>query len=170
MRIQALALSAMTLALVACEKTTTPDIPPTYHLNATVTAANTCAVSVLDTNYSSIGQIRGDTPAKFVGTVNDTYHGFGCWVSTSGGDGDLIVIFSGNNLGKPLAPGTYALARQIYNETPRGFAAVSFRPSSIGEKLRTMDGAAGNVIVEDDGKGGLTIRVEAEVVRWGEVF
>jgi hypothetical protein len=49
-------------------------------------------------------------------------------------------------------------------------AAVSFRSSLFGDKLRTMDGATGNVIVEKDANGAIVIRVEADVVRWGNVF
>lgn len=156
----------------ACDKLTTPDLPSTYHISATVTSANACKVSVMDKNYSSVGQIRGDVPTRFIGTVaNASYHGFGCWVATNDGDGDLIVLFSGNNLGKPLAPGTYPLVHEVYDTTPLGMASVSFRPSSLGgDKLRTFDGAPGNVMVADDGKGGLNIRVEADLLRWGSAF
>ena len=171
MRFRALAVSAAALALAGCDKATSPDVPPTYHLSATVTASNNCSVSVLDNDYSSIGQIRGDVPKDFIGTVPEqSYHGFGCWVATSGGDGDLIVLFSGNNLGKPLEVGTYPLVHQVLDNTPRGRAAVSFRSSLFGDKLRTMDGATGNVIVEKDANGAIVIRVEADVVRWGNVF
>jgi hypothetical protein len=126
----------------------------------------------METNYSSIGQIRGDVPKQFVGTIPEqSYHGFGCWVATSGGDGDLIVLFSGNNLGKPLAVGTYALTHQVLDNTPLGMAAVTFRPSMLGgDKLRTMDNATGNVIVEATSTGGRVIRIEADVVRWSSFF
>ena len=174
MRFPVFAAAAAALSLSACvEKTSSPDVPPVYKLSAVVTSANSCNVSVMDNNYSSLGQIRGDVPMRFVGTVgNKSYHGFGCWVATNGGDGDLIVLFSGNNLGKPLAVGTYPLVHEIYDNTPVGVAAVTFRPSiwGGGDRLKTMDGAVGNVVVEDDGAGGLTIRVEAEVVRWGSVW
>lgn len=146
-------------------------MPPTYHLTATVTASNKCSVSVFDKDYSSIGQIRGDVPTDFIGTVpTQSYHGFGCWVATSGGDGDLIVLFSGNNLGKPLEVGTYPLVHEVLDNTPLGMASVSFRSSLFGDKLRTMDNAVGNVIVEKDANGAIVIRVDAEVVRWGKVF
>lgn len=172
MRISVLAVSAIALGLSACvEKSTTPDVPPTYHLTATVTASNNCSVSVDDKSFSSIGQIRGDVPTAFIGTVpNQSYHGFGCWVATSGGDGDLIVLFSGNNLGKPLALGTYPLVHEVLDETPLGMAAVSFRSALFGDKLRTMDNAVGSVIVEKDAAGAIVIRVDAEVVRWGSVW
>ena len=174
MRISVLAISAAALGLIGCvEKPTAPDVPPVIKLSATVTSANSCNVSVADTDYSSLGQIRGDLPKRFVGTVeNKSYHGFGCWVATSGGDGDLIVLFAGNNLGKPLAVGTYPLVHEIYDNTPLGVAAVTFRPSywGGGDRYKTLDTSAGSVVVEDDGNGGLTIRVDAEVARWGSVF
>ncbi|HEY0242181.1 MAG TPA: hypothetical protein VGC52_05915 [Gemmatimonadaceae bacterium] len=174
MRISVLAISAAALGLIGCvEKSTAPDVPPVIKLSATVTSANSCNVSVADTDYSSLGQIRGDLPKRFVGTVeNKSYHGFGCWVATSGGDGDLIVLFAGNNLGKPLAVGTYPLVHEIYDNTPLGVAAVTFRPSywGGGDRYKTLDTSAGSVVVEDDGNGGLTIRVDAEVARWGSVF
>ena len=174
MRISVLAISAAALGLIACvDKTSAPDVPPVVKLSATVTSANSCNVSVADISYSSLGQIRGDVPTKFVGTVeNKSYHGFGCWVATSGGDGDLIVLFSGNNLGKPLAVGTYPLVHEIYDNTPLGVAAVTFRPSywGGGDRFKTLDTSAGSVVVENDGNGGLTIRVDAEVARWGSVF
>jgi hypothetical protein len=171
MRFSVLAVSAAALALFGCQKATAPDVPPTYHLKATVTASNNCSVSVEDKEFSSIGQIRGDVPTDFIGTVPEkSYHGFGCWVATTGGDGDLIVLFSGNNLGKPLALGTYPLTHEVIDNTPLGMAAITFRSSMFGDKLRTMDNAVGNVIVEKDASGSIVIRVDAEVVRWGEVF
>jgi hypothetical protein len=174
MRFPVLAVSAVSLSLIACvEKTSAPDVPPVVKLTATVLSSNSCNVSVADVNYSSLGQIRGDVPQKFIGTVEGkSYHGFGCWVQTSGGDGDLIVLFSGNNLGKPLEVGTYPLVHEIYDNTPLGMAAVTFRPSywGGGDRYKTLDTSAGNVIVENDGNGGLTIRVDAEVARWGSVF
>jgi hypothetical protein len=135
MRFSVLAVSAAALALAGCDKSaTTPDVPPAYHLTATITASNNCSVSVMDKDYSSIGQIRGDVPTSFIGTVPEkSYHGFGCWVATSGGDGDLIVLFSGNNLGKPLAVGTYPLVHEVLDNTPLGRAAVSFRSSAMGD-------------------------------------
>ena len=171
MRKPVLALSAVALVLAGCEKTTSPDVPPTYHLTATVTASNSCSVQVLEKDFSSVGQIRGDVPRDFIGTVPEqSYHGFGCWVATNGGDGDLIVLFSQNNLGKPLEVGTYPLVHQVLDDTPRGMASVTFRSSLFEDKLRTMDDAAGNVIVEKDANGALVIRVDAELVRWGNVF
>jgi len=171
MKISALAISAAVLGVMACEKATSPDVPPTVRLTATVTASNTCSVQVMDKSYSSVGQIRGDVPKQFISTVADKiYHGFGCWVATSDGDGDLIVLFSGNTFGKPLETGTYQLVHQVLDDTPLGKASVSFRPSFLGDKLRTMDNASGTVVVEKDANGEIVIKVDADVVRWGEVF
>jgi hypothetical protein len=172
MRFPLLAVSAATLAVLGCKETTTPDVPPTFHLTATVTESNDCDVTVMDKSYNSKGQIRGDVPAKFIGTVPEqSYHGFGCWVATSGGDGDLIVLFSGNNLGKPLAVGTYPLSLEILDNTPIGRASVSFRPSALGgDKLRTMDNAAGSVVVDSLASGARRIHIDAEVTRWGRIF
>jgi hypothetical protein len=33
-----------------------------------------------------------------------------------------------------------------------------------------MDNATGNVVVEKDANGAIVIKVDADVVRWGEVF
>lgn len=143
------------------------------HLSATITGdANACSVNVLDKSYSSLGQIRGDVPKSFIGTVPDkTYHGFGCWVATSGGDGDLIVLFSGNNLGKPLAVGSYTPVLEILDETPPMSAQVKFRTSEIGtDKLVTMESLPGTIIVEATPSGGRVIKVEADVVRWYSAF
>ena len=175
MRYTILALSAASLAVLGCTENATAPDQEIFHISATVTAANTCAVTAMDKQYSSSNMVRGDVPDKFIGTVAErSYHGFGCWVgsnSVAGEDGDLIVLFSGNNLGKPLAPGTYPLVHEVLDNTPLGMASVTFRPSSLGgDKLRTLDGAAGNVVVESDGNGGVTIRVNADLVRWGSVF
>ena len=171
MRFKALALSAAALAVAGCDKATSPDVPPTYHLSATVTASNNCSVSVLDNDFSSIGQIRGDVPKDFIGTVPEqSYHGFGCWVATNGGDGDLIVLFSGNNLGKPLEVGTYPLVHQVLDDTPHGMASVTFRTSLFPDKLRTMDNAAGNVVVDSLASGARRIHIDADLVRWGRIF
>lgn len=178
MRLHLLAASAAILGAAACDTNTAlVGDAPAYHLTATITASNHCDVSLEDKNYSSIGQIRGDVPKAFIGTVPEqSYHGFGCWVSTnggtstSGGDGDLIVLFSGNNLGKPLDPGTYQLSREILDNTPLGHANVTFRDSELsGDKLTTLDGA-GTVVVEETADGGRTVKVDVNVTRWGRAF
>lgn len=172
MRYSLLTTASVLLAISACKEASAPEAIPTFHLTATVTEANTCAVTTLERSFNSIGQIRGDVPASFVGTVPEaSYHGFGCWVATDGGDGDLIVLFSQNNFGKPLAVGTYTLTRQVLDDTPAGYASVSFRTAFLGvDKLVTMDNAVGSVVVEATASGARRIRVDAEVVRWGRGF
>jgi hypothetical protein len=163
-----------TLGVMACEPTKVSDTAPTYRLTATVTQNNTCQVSVQDRVYSSVNVVRGDVPKAFIGTLpNATYHGFGCWVSVDGGvspkdgDGDLVVIFSGNNFGKPLDPGTYPLKLEILDDTPVGFANVTFRPSNLnGDRLTTMDGAQGSVIVTATADGGRMITIDTQVSRY----
>jgi len=172
MRYRLLATASAILAVSACKEAAAPGAIPTFHLTATVTEANTCAVTTLERSFNSIGQIRGDVPSSFVGTVPEaSYHGFGCWVATDGGDGDLIVLFSRNNFGKPLAPGTYTLTHRVFDETPAGYAAVSFRTAFLGvDKLVTMDNAVGSVVVEATPSGARRIHVDAEVVRYGQGF
>ena len=161
------------IALAAgCKEQTGPVESPTYRITATVTEDNKCTVNALGKSYSSIGQVRGDVPSKFVGTLSDkTYHGFGCWVAADQGDGDLIVLFSGNNFGKPLKAGTYPLKLELLDDTPPNFASVNFRPSEFGaDRLRTRDGAVGSVTVTETPAGGRTITVDVEAVRWGPIF
>ena len=166
MRYRILAVSA---ALLGCVEPTAAPEAPIFHVSALVTPSNTCAVTAMDKSYSSSNQVRGDLPDKFVGTLADqSYHGFGCWVaSNSGEDGDLIVLFSGNHLGKPLEPGTYSLVHQVLDDTPVGKAQVTFRPSALGgSKLSTIDTSTGNVVVEETASGGRIVRVEADLVEW----
>ncbi|MEO5589436.1 MAG: hypothetical protein ABIS03_07605 [Gemmatimonadaceae bacterium] len=173
MKLSVLAAAAAVLSFSACvENAAAPETPAPVRLRATVTESNSCDVSVMSKAYSSKGQIRGDVPSQFVGTVaGQSYHGFGCWVSTSGGDGDLVVLFSGNNLGKPLAVGTYTLSREILDNTPLGKASVAFRPSDLGgDKLRTLDDASGTVVVEITPGGGRKIVIDVDVERWGRAF
>jgi hypothetical protein len=171
MKYSVIAGSLALLGAAGCvQKATEPEAPPTYHLTATITEANQCNVNVLDKSYSSIGQIRGDVPSKFIGTVADkSYHGFGCWVATTGGDGDLIVLFSGNNLGKPLEVGTYTPSLEVLDDTPPMRAQVTFRTSEIGpDKLRTLDTLPGSIVVEATPSGGRIIKVDTQVSRiWG---
>jgi hypothetical protein len=171
MRYTILALSAASLAVLGCTENATAPDPEVFHISAVVTAANTCAVTAMDKQYTSSNMVRGDVPDKFIGTVaGSSYHGFGCWVrsnSVAGEDGDLIVLFSGNHLGKPLEPGTYPLVHEIYDDTPLGRASVTFRPSALGgSKLRTLDTSSGNVIVEETPEGGRTVRIEADAIEW----
>ncbi|MEO8194044.1 MAG: hypothetical protein ABI681_09335 [Gemmatimonadales bacterium] len=172
MRLSHLAASAAILAALGCKEAAAPGALPTFHLTAAVTESNDCTVNVMDKTYASKGQIRGDVPIKFIGTVAEkSYHGFGCWVATNGGDGDLIVLFSGNNLGKPLDVGTYALVHDVLDDTPRMFASISFRPSELGgDKLRSIENGTGSVVVDSIASGARRITVNADVVRWGAVF
>ena len=147
-----------------------PFDPPKFRVTATVTDDNKCMVSAMGKTYSSSGQVRGDLPSKFVGTVADkSYHGFGCAVQTTGGDGDIVVLFSGNNLGKPLEPGVYPISLDIFDNTPPGRASVSFNSSDYGPfKLRAKDGAPGTVTVEETLDGGRRIIVDVEMIQFGD--
>jgi hypothetical protein len=169
MRLPILATSLAILAATGCKETTAPLGPaPTFHLNATISDTGACTVKALDHDYVSNNAQRGDIGTMFVGTLPDlSYHGVGCWVGTASGDGDLIVIFSGNSLGKPLDVGTYALSRQILDNTPAMHANVTFRNSEmLGDKLVTLDGAAGSVTVEATPSGGRVIKADVELTRW----
>ena len=174
MRYSVITASLALLATAACvEKTTSPDEAPlTYSITGTITESNHCDVNVLDKAFTSIGQIRGDVPSKFIGTVaNASYHGFGCWVATTGGDGDLIVLFSGNNLGKPLDVGTYTTGLDVLDDTPPMRATVTFRTSEIGtDRLRTTNTLPGTVVVEATPAGGRIIKVNAQLARWSNSF
>ena len=172
MRIPAIALTGLLAALTGCQETAAPIDPPKFRVTATITEDNTCTVSAMGKTYTSQGRIRGDKPAQFVGTMADLqYHGFGCEVASSGTEGDIIVLFSGNNLGKPLEPGVYPLNLQILDETPAHIASVIFNSDDYGPfKLRTRDGAPGTVTVEQTPTGGRRIIVDVETVQWGEPF
>lgn len=170
-----LATPLLAFALLAsCTETSGPVDVPSFRLTATITEDNRCTVNVMGRTYVSEFQVRGDLPAKFIGTLaNESYHGFGCWVGTGDPaiDGDLVVLFAGNNLGKPLAPGTYSLGFDIFDNTPAGVSSVNFRPSELGgHRLRSKDGLPGTVTVEETPTGGRKITVDAEVVRWGAIF
>ena len=172
MRHQLLALSAIVFAAASCKEASAPIDPPRFRVTAVVTDDNKCTVSAMDKTYSSSGQIRGDQPSQFVGTVADkSYHGFGCVVLAPGTDGDIIVLFSGNNVGKPLDPGVYPLSQEIVDNTPAGVASVRFNSSDYGPfKLRTRDGAPGSVTVEVTANGGRRIIVDVETVQFGDPF
>ena len=165
---------ALALAAFACKTTTTaPEAAPTFHVVANVTGVNTCAVNTLDLTFGSIGQITGDVPAKFVGTLDKNYHGLSCWVSvdggvtTKGGDGFLNIIFSGNNYGKPLAVGTYGLRLEIFDDTPAMMATIRFHPSTLGgDELRPLDNAQGVITVDSTATGSRNIHVDLQATRW----
>ena len=165
---------ALGLAASACKTdTTAPAAAPTFHVAATVTGSNTCAVNTLNLSYGSIGQISGDVPAKFVGTLDKNYHGLTCWVSvdggvtSNGGDGFLNIVFSGNSFGKPLAVGTYGLRLQILDDTPLMMATIRFHTSSLGgDELRPLDNAVGSITVDSTANGARNIHVNLEATRW----
>ena len=169
-----LRLIAGTVLLVAsgCKETVGPIDAPVFRVNATITEDNGCIVSAMGKTYESQGQIRGDAPAAFIGTEEDkSYHGFGCAVYRPDGDGDIIVLFSKNNFGKPLEPGTYSIVSEIVDETPAGRAQVRFNSSDYGPfKLNTMDHLGGEVIVEATPSGGRKITVNVNTIQWGEPF
>ena len=170
---------ALTVAASACkvDSATTAEPPVTFHVVATVSGANTCAVNTLDKSLSSIGQISGDKPTKFVGTLDKNYHGLSCWVSadggvsTNGGDGFFNVIFSGNNLGKPLAVGTYGLRFEILDTTPEMMATVRFGSSILGgDELRPLDNAQGAIVVDSTANGTRVIHVDLQAIRYHRWF
>ncbi len=163
-------LAAALLALVACEQTSAPFEPPVFRVTATVTDDNKCTVSAMGKTYTSSGQIRGDKPSQFVGSMpNVNYHGFGCVVHADGLPGDIIVQFSRNNFGKPLEPGTYPISLDIVDESRPQTASVRFDSQDYGPyKLRTSDKSAGSVIVEETATGGRRITVDVEMIQWGD--
>lgn len=170
---------ALAVAASGCkvESATTAEPPVTLHVAATISGSNTCAVSTLDKNLSSIGQIAGDKPTKFVGTLDKNYHGLTCWVSadggvtTTGGDGFFNVIFSGNALGKPLAVGTYGLRFEILDNTPDMMATIRFGSSILGgDELRPLDDAQGSVTVDSTANGTRTIHVDLQAIRYHRGF
>ena len=170
---------ALAVAASACKPATStaPVAPQTVHVTATVTASNTCSVNTPDQSYGSIGQITGDAPAKFIGTLDKNYHGFSCWVSVDGGvstksgDGFLNIVFSGNNFGKPLVVGTYGLRLEILDNTPPMMATIRFHPSNLGgDELRPLDNAVGAITVDSTASGARNIHVDLQAVRYGYGF
>ncbi len=169
-----LALVAASSACKMADNTAPFVAAPTYHVKATITGSNTCAVSALDASYGSIGQISGDKPTKFVGTLADKgYHGFSCWVSTDGGvtangdNGFINVIFSGNTYGKPLDVGTYGLKLEILDDTPPMKASIRFHPASLSnDELRPLDDAVGSIVVDSTASGVRNIHIDLQATRW----
>jgi hypothetical protein len=174
MRLSLLALSGALLAANGCKETAAPIDPPVFRVQATILDTNKCVVSAAGKTYESDGQIRGDVPAQFIGTEKGfPFHGFGCAVfrETRDADGDIIVLFSQNNFGKPLKPGTYRIASEITAETPAGVASVRFNSSDFPDYvLNSMDNLSGTVTVEETATGGRKITVDVEMIQWGEPF
>ncbi len=174
MRHSYLAVSLLAVVAACKPDSTAPAAVPTLRVVANVSGSNTCSVNTLDASYGSIGQIRGDVPAKFVGTLADKgYHGFTCWVSTDGGvtangdNGFINVIFAGNTYGKPLAVGTYGLRLEILDDSPPMTATIRFHPASLGnDELRPLDNAVGSIVVDSTASGVRNIHIDLQAVRW----
>ncbi len=165
-----ISLAASALLLAGCEQTSAPFDPPVFRVTATVTDDNKCTVSAMGKTYTSSGQVRGDRPSQFVGTMpNVNYHGFGCVVHADGVPGDIIVQFSRNNFGKPLEAGTYPPSLEILDETVPRVASVRFDSQDYGPfKLRTSDKSLGTVRVEETATGGRRITVDVDMIQWGD--
>ncbi len=178
MRSSCLAL-ALVVAAAGCKTdTTSPEAGPTYRVVANISGTNTCSVNTLDASYGSVGQIRGDVPKKFVGTLADKgYHGFTCWVSTDNGvtangdNGFINVIFAGNTYGKPLDVGTYSLRFYILDDSPPMTATIRFHPASLNnDELRPLDNAVGSIVVDSTANGTRSVHVDLQAVRWHSGF
>jgi len=174
MRLPLLALSGALFAVIGCQETAAPVDPPVFRVQATILDTNKCVVSAAGKTYESDNQVRGDVPSQFIGTEKSyPFHGFGCAVfrPTRDADGDIIVLFSKNNFGKPLNPGTYKIVSEITSETPAGFASVRFNSSDFPDYvLNSMDYLAGSVTVEETATGGRKVTVDVEMIQWGEPF
>ena len=167
---------ALAVAASACktDTATAPVAAPTYRVLATVSGTNTCAVNSMNQTYGSIGQITGDVPAKFIGTLPDkNYHGLSCWVSvdggvtTNGGDGFLNIVFAGNDYGQPLAVGTYGLRLEILDDSPPMTATIRFHPSALnGGELRPLDNAVGSIVVDSTANGMRNIHIDLQATIW----
>ena len=168
------ALTLLLLAVAACKvETTTPANPTMYHITATVTGANTCSVTAPDNTYSSINNITGDQPKKFVSTYDKNYHGFSCWVSVDGGVSEKLgagffnVVFSGNTLGKPLAVGSYKVRFELLDETPPMNATIRFKTLNLnGDEYRPLDNSTGTIVVDSTADGTRSIRVDLQTFRF----
>jgi hypothetical protein len=174
MRSSFIAIALLAVAAGCKTDTTAPADNVTFHVVANVSGSNTCSVNALDASYGSIGQIRGDVPTKFVGTLPDkNYHGFTCWVSTDGGitangdNGFINVVFSGNTYGKPLEVGTYGLRLEILDDTPPMMATIRFHPASLNnDELRPLDNAVGSIVVDSTASGVRNIHIDLQASRW----
>ena len=170
---------AVLLAASGCKvvEPTTPVDPTMYHITATITGSNTCSVTAPDNNYSSINNITGDLPRKFVSTYDRNYHGFSCWVSVDGGVSEKLgagffnVIFSGNTLGKPLAVGSYKLKFEVLDETPPMNATIRFKTLKLnGDEYRPLDTSAGSIVVDSTTDGTRNIHIDLQAFRFSYSF
>ena len=158
-------------------ETATPQDPTMYHISATISGANTCTVTAPDNTYSSVNNITGDQPKKFVSTYDKPYHGFSCWVSVDGGVSEKLgagffnVIFSGNTLGKPLAVGSYKLTFEVLDETPPMTATIRFKTLNLnGDEYRPISTSTGTIVVDSTADGTRNIHVDLQAVRFSYNF
>jgi len=159
-------IAFLVLALAGCKQTETvaPPLPEGIPLTFTVTADDVCTVQVEGRTFTSVGQVRVDTPPAFIGTLQNVgYHGFSCWVGTDSGDGELKVVFAGDNYQKPLAVGKYIPRLEFRYDEP-GYVMVTFRSSMFsGPKFQTYD-AQGGVDVTETAGGGRTVNGDVRVL------
>lgn len=156
----------MVLALAGCKATDTTiaPLPEGIPMTFSVTDKGVCTVQIENHTYTSVGQVRYDSPPAFVGTIqNMGYHGFSCWVGTPGGDGEIKVVFAGDNYGKPLAVGKYTPRLEFRYDEP-GFAWVTFRSAMLGTRLLQTYDAQGSVDVSATADGGRNITGELRVL------
>jgi hypothetical protein len=170
---------AVLLAASGCKvaESTTPLDPTMYHITATISGSNACTVTAPDNTYSSVNNITGDLPKKFVSTFDRNYHGFSCWVSVDGGVSEALgagffnVIFSGNTLGKPLAVGTYKPKFEILDETPAMYASIRFKTLELnGDEYRPLDTSIGSIVVDSTADGTRNIHVDLQAFRFKYTF
>jgi hypothetical protein len=149
----------ITLALAGCKATDTVarPLPEGIPFTFSVTDKGLCTVQVEGQTFTSEGQVRYDSPPLFVGTIqNMGYHGFSCWVGTAGGDGELKVVFAGDNFGKPLAVGTYIPRLEFRYDQP-GYVWVTFRSAMLGGPVLQTYDDEGGVDVSATATGGRVV-------------
>lgn len=149
----------ITLVLAGCKaaETVQAPLPEGIPLTFSVTDKGLCTVQVEGHTFTSEGQVRYDSPPSFVGTIqNMGYHGFSCWVGTAGGDGELKVVFAGDNYGKPLGVGTYIPRLEFRYDEP-GYVWVTFRSAMLGGPLLQTYNSEGAVDVSATATGGRVV-------------
>ena len=154
------------LALAGCKGTepVAVGLPEGIPMTFSVTDKGVCNVQVEDHTFTSVGQVRYDAPPAFVGTLQNTgYHGFSCWVSTAGGDGELKVVFAGDNYGKPLEVGKYTPRLEFRYDEP-GYAWVTFRSGLLGGPLLQTYDSQGSVDVTATSDGGRVVTGDLRVL------
>lgn len=169
---------AVLLASSGCKVESTAPVDPTmYHITATISGSNTCSVTAPDNTYTSVNNISGDQPKKFVSTYNANYHGLSCWVSVDGGvseksgAGFFNVIFSGNTLGQPLAVGSYKVRFEVLDTAPPMNATIRFNSSYLqGDEYRPLDTSTGTIVVDSLADGTRNIHVDLQAIRYSYDF